>query len=178
MASRVDHLLEYVMRLDPLLRRVILVGLTAVTFTVLLNVVQGAAGRPSNDNAYRIVQLPAYQLEVTGNCPDARSVAGDAVRLGTMIGDVAADLRLLPTSGCAVIGDGLRRYRLRVRTANLTMTIPQRDWMTTDVALRRTVVAVQVRSLRALYPWARVTVSVSVEQRIVMRARANPAEPA
>ena len=59
-----------------------------------------------------------------------------------------------------------------MRTAVLTLDLAADDWSATDRDVRQRLVRAHVRSLRKLYPRARIVVLVSVAGQIVWRTGA------
>lgn len=163
-------------RLDPLLRRAFTAIVTIVLATTIANnIPNNSDGGSSLQNGYRLVSFPVLRMTATGNCPDARVISGRAAALAKLLGQGTTDLRLQPTSGCASSGNDIVRYRLQVHTADLIITMVSSDWAAAGADYRGAVMTAQLRSLRMLYPKARVTVSVLAGARIVMRMSAGSA---
>jgi hypothetical protein len=161
-------------RLDPLLRRAFTVIVTIVLVTTIANnIPNNSDGDSSLQSGYRLVSIPALQVTATGNCLDAQVISGRAAALAKLLGQGTTDLRLQPTLGCASSGNDIVRYRLQVHTADLVITMAPSDWAAAGADYRRAVVTAQLRSLRMLYPKARITVSILAGARVVMRVNAG-----
>ncbi len=101
MDNRKAAAINYVMNLDPLLRRVTILIVTVVVVTIVTGRFQGDDSTDGGSgNGYRIVSLAGQQPVATGNCPDAQFVAATIGPLAGLAGQAATSVRLYPTTGC------------------------------------------------------------------------------
>lgn len=149
----------------------VLIALTVVvTVSMLSSILQGTTGGDEGARGTGLVRLASHPPTASGNCPDAQTIAARAAALTGVIGPSVTRLRLLPTTGCAARGKGLRVYRTRVRLASLTLWLASADWSAAGTALQQGLARAHVRALHDLYPRARILVLVSVAGRTVWQA--------
>ncbi len=166
----------YTARLGIWTGRVATLAALSVLVTMLSGIFQesstsgGRSGTTGRSHASVSITLRQPGAIGDGNCPDAKTVAVQAALWATTVGPSVARLQLFPAMGCDAAGKWLRAYRQRVRVATLSLTLAQSDWIAATADIRQEMTPTLARSLRALYPRARVRVVVLSGDRIVGRA--------